>query len=221
MIHVSATFVKEIDRAQGLDAGADGYITHPVEPPVLIATAKAFLRARKAEDRLRESDARFKAVFENALGGILMLDHDLAIVEVNPAMCRMLGRTREAIIGQTLASFLDSGTEDKPADIAANWHSNTLGRGRFHWSAPTAAVFIATGTSPHVRSPASPSPPTSPSASRWKSNARNCWPANAPPAPKPRKPIASRTSFSATFHTNCEPRSIQSCCGRRLTAQSR
>ncbi len=119
IIHVSATFVKEIDRAQGLDAGADGYITHPVEPPVLIATAKAFLRARQAEDRLRESDARFKAVFENALGGILMLDHDLAIVEVNPAMCRMLGWTREAIIGQTLASFLDTGTEGKPAEIVA------------------------------------------------------------------------------------------------------
>jgi signal transduction histidine kinase len=34
-------------------------------------------------------------------------------------MCRMLGRTREAIIGQTLSSFLAAGTEGKPAEVAA------------------------------------------------------------------------------------------------------
>ena len=44
VIHLSATFVNDVDKVQGLDAGADGYITHPVEPPVLIATVNAFLR---------------------------------------------------------------------------------------------------------------------------------------------------------------------------------
>ena len=62
MIHVSATFVKEIDKSQGLDAGCDGYLTHPIEPPVLIATVNAFLRARKIEEELRESEDKFKAV---------------------------------------------------------------------------------------------------------------------------------------------------------------
>ena len=74
MVHVSATFVKEIDKAQGLDAGGDGYLTHPVEPPVLIATVNAFLRARRAEDEMRKSEAKFKAVFDNAPSGILLLD---------------------------------------------------------------------------------------------------------------------------------------------------
>jgi PAS domain S-box-containing protein len=117
IIHVSATYVREMDKAQGLDAGSDGYITHPVEPQVLIATAKAFLRARQAEESLRESDARFKAVFENALGGILMLGHELAIVEVNPAMCRLLDRPREAIVGRGLLSFVAAGTEEQAAEI--------------------------------------------------------------------------------------------------------
>ncbi len=52
VIHLSATFVKDIDKVQGLEGGADGYLTHPVEPPVLIATVNAFLRAREA-DRVR------------------------------------------------------------------------------------------------------------------------------------------------------------------------
>lgn len=49
VIHLSATFVKDVDKVHGLDAGANGYLVHPVEPPVLIATVSAFLRAWKAE----------------------------------------------------------------------------------------------------------------------------------------------------------------------------
>jgi len=45
VVHVSATFVKEIHKTEGLDAGGDDYLTHPIEPPVLIATVNAFLRA--------------------------------------------------------------------------------------------------------------------------------------------------------------------------------
>src|SRR4051794_21580356 len=34
VIHLSATFVQEMDKVRGLDYGADGYLTHPVETPV-------------------------------------------------------------------------------------------------------------------------------------------------------------------------------------------
>ena len=94
VIHLSATFVNDDDKVHGLDAGADGYLTHPVEPPVLIATVNAFLRARRAEDALRESEAKFKAVFEQALNGIALLSDDMIFLDVNPAMCATLGRDR-------------------------------------------------------------------------------------------------------------------------------
>ncbi len=42
VIHLSATFVKDVDKVQGLNVGADGYLTHPVEPPVLVATVPLF-----------------------------------------------------------------------------------------------------------------------------------------------------------------------------------
>ena len=72
VIHLSATFVNDVDKVHGLEAGADGYLTHPVEPPVLIATVNAFLRARQAEDAMRASEAKFKAVFDHALNGIAL-----------------------------------------------------------------------------------------------------------------------------------------------------
>lgn len=49
VVHMSATFVQSNEMAHALESGADGYMTHPVEDIVLIATVRAFLRARQAE----------------------------------------------------------------------------------------------------------------------------------------------------------------------------
>lgn len=69
VIHLSATFVKDVDRVHGLESGADGYLVHPVEPPVLIATVRAFLRARQAEEdreRLLVSERAARSEAERA-----------------------------------------------------------------------------------------------------------------------------------------------------------
>lgn len=53
VLHLSAHFTQGQDKAQGLDSGADGYLAQPVEPIELIATVRALLRIRKAEESLR------------------------------------------------------------------------------------------------------------------------------------------------------------------------
>jgi signal transduction histidine kinase len=49
VIYLSASFVDDVHKVQGYEAGADGYLTHPVESAVLIATVNAFLRTRAIE----------------------------------------------------------------------------------------------------------------------------------------------------------------------------
>ena len=117
VVHLSATFVNDADKVEGLDAGADGYITHPVEPPVLIATVKAFLRARRAEEGMRASEAKFKAVFEHALNGIALLSPEMIFLEVNAAFGWTLGRDREIVAGKHISAFCPVGFEQLLDDI--------------------------------------------------------------------------------------------------------
>ena len=48
VVHLSAAYVRDEDRVTGLNAGADAYLVHPVEPAILVATLQALIRARLA-----------------------------------------------------------------------------------------------------------------------------------------------------------------------------
>jgi len=106
VVHLTARFVKESDKVFGLEGGADGYLTHPVEPPVLIATLNAFLRTRRAEAAHLTSEATFRAVFDNAINGIAIFSKEFRYLEVNPSMTTLLGRSRNEIVNRRMISFI-------------------------------------------------------------------------------------------------------------------
>ena len=64
VLQTSAAAVHSLDRIRGLEGGADSYLTEPVEPAELIAHVRALLRARLAENALRESEERFRQLAE-------------------------------------------------------------------------------------------------------------------------------------------------------------
>jgi PAS domain S-box-containing protein len=105
IVHLSAAYVKNEHHVAGLDAGADGYMVHPVEPAVLTATLQALIRARTAEDELRRSEQRFRAIYDQAHGGIALVDARGSFIDVNPAMLRMLGRERADLLGRGVSTL--------------------------------------------------------------------------------------------------------------------
>ena len=62
ILHLSAHVTSLEDRVFGLEGGADGYLSHPVEPEELRATIRSLLRVRRAEKALRASEERFRLV---------------------------------------------------------------------------------------------------------------------------------------------------------------
>src|SRR5580698_6771955 len=76
IVHLSATFITSVDKAQGLSAGADSYLTHPADPAILVATIHALLNA------------------------------DLTCIDVNPAFCDLAGVSRAELIGREMTGFL-------------------------------------------------------------------------------------------------------------------
>jgi sigma-B regulation protein RsbU (phosphoserine phosphatase) len=53
-----------------------------------------------AEDALRKSEEKFRRIVETAGEGFILMDENLMIFEVNDAYCKMLGYSREELIGK-------------------------------------------------------------------------------------------------------------------------
>jgi PAS domain S-box-containing protein len=111
VVHLTATYLAQDNMEQGLIAGGDSWLTHPVDPPVLIATVRALLFARQADILKRTTDARFRTVFELASSGIVLFDPDLVYRDANPEFCKIAGRERNEIIGKRCIDLIATGHE--------------------------------------------------------------------------------------------------------------
>jgi PAS domain S-box-containing protein len=117
VLHLSATFTQSADYTLGFEAGADSYLTRPVEAPVLIATVRTLLFARHADLIRRRIDARFRTMFELAPVAIAILDDDRRLESVNPAYCALTGYPAEELVGRPFEAFL-SDTNESAARLA-------------------------------------------------------------------------------------------------------
>ena len=66
--------------------------------PLCIATITHDITERKRmHDALKKSEQRLKALFDNALDAILLVDDEARYVDANPAACELLGYSREEL----------------------------------------------------------------------------------------------------------------------------
>lgn len=114
VIHVSAASIQSGDIITGLNAGADAYLVHPVDPDVLLATLRTLLRVRDAERALRQSEARFREIFTGVSAPIAVLDAEFKVHECNQAFSHLTQENSNP--GQLLECFA-SGQEPALAEL--------------------------------------------------------------------------------------------------------
>lgn len=106
VVHLSAEYIRSDHQVAGLNAGADAYMVHPVEPQLLVATLHALIRARLAEDSLRRSEARFRAIYDQAPAAMMLIDARGVITDANPQAQALLQRGLDELAGTPLADFV-------------------------------------------------------------------------------------------------------------------
>jgi len=109
-------------RLKGLDAGADEFITKPVNHFELNMRVKTLLKIKELYDRLEASEKLFKAVFNNLNSGISLLNTNGKRLEVNDKAVEMLGYSKDEIKhpGDKPLSFFESqDNDDVFSDIAS------------------------------------------------------------------------------------------------------
>jgi PAS domain S-box-containing protein len=126
VLHLSAAFTQSADYALGFEAGADGYLTRPVEAPVLIATVRTLLFARRADQLRRGLDAKLRTVFNLAPVAIAILDETFRYESVNPAYCALTGHSADELVGQPGDRFLVSESVHLDADATAHLKAGKL-----------------------------------------------------------------------------------------------
>jgi PAS domain S-box-containing protein len=96
-------------------AASTTHVSYGGEPAVQAALLDVTER-KAAEQELRESEARFRMIYETTPLGYQALDGDGQILDVNPPWLEMMGYERDEVIGRPFAELLAGASRQRLAD---------------------------------------------------------------------------------------------------------
>jgi signal transduction histidine kinase len=108
ILQISAAFVGPDDRVRALEAGADGYLTHPIDRMVLVATVRALLRLKAAESKARNAAQQWQTTFDALSEGVAILDAENRLVRWNASFGTICGKDFRPAAGKDPIAYLGS-----------------------------------------------------------------------------------------------------------------
>ncbi|HLO65090.1 MAG TPA: SpoIIE family protein phosphatase [Azonexus sp.] len=95
---------------EGLDAGADDYLTKPINFVVLEAKLRSMQRSLSMQQAAIDSLRRVQAISDNVLDAIVTTDETGVIVSLNQSTERIFGWRQDQLAGKNLAILMPEGT---------------------------------------------------------------------------------------------------------------
>jgi two-component system, NtrC family, sensor kinase len=114
ILQISASMVSSENKTRALDAGADGYLVHPIDGTVLLATVRSLLRLRAAEALARNAAVQWQSTFDALAEGLAIVGADRRLIRWNNAFAALCGPGNLPSAGGDAAPLLERllGTSD-------------------------------------------------------------------------------------------------------------
>jgi PAS domain S-box-containing protein len=120
VLHLSAVYVRTEDKTHGLEGGSDAYLTKPVEPEEVIATARALLRIRRAEEEARTAARHWQTTFDAIPDPVWLVDRTGRVERCNRAMAELFGRPGSEVIGCPYRELAEQAFGPRAQPLLAN-----------------------------------------------------------------------------------------------------
>jgi PAS domain S-box-containing protein len=104
VVHLAASYSRDVPAT--LDMGAEGYLTLPVDAVELIATVRAVLRARRAEEAAHQFARQWQKTFDAISDGVCLLDRSGYVQRCNRAFCELVHHPFAEVIGAAFAPLI-------------------------------------------------------------------------------------------------------------------
>jgi signal transduction histidine kinase/DNA-binding response OmpR family regulator len=117
ILMLSGVYVDAAERSQALEDGSDAYLTKPVTPRELIASARALIRAARAERRSREHERTEDALRRRVAQSKFMLDVARSIssaLDVQPLLERIVEQASLLLAAPRVSLALLEGSDPMP-----------------------------------------------------------------------------------------------------------
>ena len=120
-------------RVEGLAAGADDYLTKPFSARELLARVETHVKLaearRRAAAEVKESELRFRRLFEGNIFGVAFSTFDGRVLDANDAYLRLVGYTRDDLNAGRLRWDVMTPPEYAEANLRGHQELRQHGRG--------------------------------------------------------------------------------------------
>jgi PAS domain S-box-containing protein len=98
-------YASQVSAIEAVNLGAYGYVQKPYDMELLLLTIQRAIEKREAEQALRESEERYRDLYDNAPVMYHTIDTKGIVLECNQTEVDMLGYSKEEIIGKPIYAF--------------------------------------------------------------------------------------------------------------------